>query len=95
MSDKTQEQRSSPETIETEMPETTGTQTRQVKITDHGLAKPDDPVYKEDWTVTLPQSGRRSPTPSGSTPVRRFVPMTELEHQELREKLAQMDKDKK
>jgi hypothetical protein len=32
-----------------------------------GPAKPDDPVFKEGWTITLP-SGRRSSMPSGNMP---------------------------
>jgi hypothetical protein len=34
-----------------------------------GPAKPDDPVFKEGWTVSIaPQSKQKPPKPSGSTP---------------------------
>ena len=46
----------------------TGKQTQAVGNTSLGLAKPDDPVFKEGWSIYMPPpSGRRSSTPSNDT----------------------------
>jgi hypothetical protein len=60
----------------TGLPKGTGTG----KVTFRGLLQPDDPIYKEGWTVTLPQSGKRSSTPSNSTPDTADAEVTESEY---------------
>jgi hypothetical protein len=46
----------------------TGTQTGKAGNTHLGAAKPDDPVFKEGWTVTMwPGVWQQSPKPSDST----------------------------
>ena len=50
------------------MPETTGKPPRKAGNTDYGWAKPDDPVYKEGWTITLGGLRGQSPKLSSNTP---------------------------
>jgi len=74
MSDKMQEQPSSPETTKTETPETTGKPIRKAGSTNLGWAKPDDPAYKEGWTIMLGGLRGRSQTPTSSTPAKTLEP---------------------
>lgn len=74
MSDKMQEQPSSPETTKTETPETTGQPTRRAGATHRGLAKPDDPSYKEGWTIMLGGLRGQSPKRTSSTPEKKLEP---------------------
>jgi len=39
------------------------------------IRDPDDPIFKEGWTVTFGGLRGRSWRPSGSTPVRKYVPI--------------------
>ena len=54
-------------------------QTKKAGLTWLGPAKPDDPVFKEGWLITLPLSGRRSLKPSKSTPDKADVEADESE----------------
>ena len=55
------------ETTKAETPDATGPKTTKGGSTYQGPAKPDDPVYKEGWTITVGGLQGRS-SPSGSTP---------------------------
>jgi hypothetical protein len=48
--------------------QTTGPKTRQAGNINRGWAKPDDPIYKEGWTISLGGLRGRSKTPTNSTP---------------------------
>jgi hypothetical protein len=49
------------------MQEMIGKGTGPGKAIHRGLAKSDDPILKEGWTITLHPSGRRPSTPSGGS----------------------------
>jgi len=72
MSDKMQEQPSSPETTKADTPETTGKPIRKAGATHRGWAKPDDPAYKEGWTIMLGGLRGRSQMPTSSTPEKKL-----------------------
>ena len=76
------------------MQKMTGTGTGTGKVIHRGLAKPDDPVFKEGWTVTLPQSGRRSSTPSSSTPAKTLEQPQELYNGKRFQELPEAEKSR-